>query len=333
MLQTENDLSKTKRNESINIIERENENMNNEFKIINKNSTDAYFFDRLLQMKFRTKSRGMRHKMKTFLCRRRGNKNICDRLGITPAPTISTSPSSSPSSSPSFSPSQSKSPSKSPSARPSTIPSTLPSLKHSVFPSEYPSTIPTIVPSSYPSFNPTEFPTIQPSTFPSLMPITYQETCQFSTNVDALECKEDLASNIEEESFRTITEDEYICSENKKYRFGITLDQYLCLCDNRNNKKLWCVDSDDCCQDGRDPYVVLERNGNLVAYSERFLFSRFRTQMLWESDTQGTSGAFPVQLKLHNDGSLKIQDTLDSNIIHWQVKGNLKENDAKADCR
>jgi len=95
------------------------------------------------------------------------------------------------------------------------------------------------------------------------------------------------------------------------------MDESLCLCDG--DRKVWCAD--DCCDKGEDPYVVLESDGNLVAYRERRnIFPRFmRQEMLWESGTSiGTT-----KLKIFNNGEVSLGMPGDSSVVYWRAE---KEN-------
>lgn len=140
------------------------------------------------------------------------------------------------------------------------------------------------------------------------------EMCQFSTMIEESDCKTHILSSHGEDIDRTINADEYICSPNKRYRFGLTLDESLCLCDG--DRKIWCAE--DCCDQGEDPYVVLESNGNLVAYRERRnFFPRFmRQEMLWESGT----GVGTTKLKIYNNGEVSLIMPEDEVVVYWRAE-------------
>ena len=244
---------------------------------------------------------------------------------VLPSVSPSSSPSLNHSLSPSVSPSLSPSlkPSLLPSASPSSLPSLNPSLSPSIMPSNIPSTKPSKIPSKNPSTLPTTKPSLHFSNVPTLHPISSQDTCNFSNKVENSRCKNTLESTHDDTIYRTIMEDQFICSLNQKYYFGMTKDQSLCLCDNQNLKKLWCVDESECCNDGEDPYFQLEQDGNLAVYSEKKVFSRFRVNVLWESDTEDIAkNNGPVQLKLHNNGELTLEEISDASRVHWKVGRN-----------
>jgi len=168
-----------------------------------------------------------------------------------------------------------------------------------------------------PSILPSKLPSARPSAQPSRMPVADMETCRFSVPIEDSDCKSHLTSTHIDEDMRTINRDEYICSPNSKYRFGLTMDESLCLCDG--DRKVWCAD--DCCDKGEDPYVVLESDGNLVAYRERRnLFPGFmRQETLWESGTAlGTT-----KLKIFNNGEVSLGMPEDSSVVYWRAE---KEN-------
>ena len=192
----------------------------------------------------------------------------------------------------------------------STFPSLSPIISPSTVPSEEPSIPPTMKPTSKPSGRPTGSPTAEPSAMPSKMPISILETCRFSTDAEEATCTNHMSSKYKTESWRLLEEDEFLCSRNKRYRFGMTSDQSLCLCDE--SRKLWCAD--DCCQAGLDPFAILEPDGNLVVYSDKRL--RPGNMKLWES---GTNEGGPKKLKLYNNGNLNIVSLNDTSPVMWEA--------------
>ena len=234
-----------------------------------------------------------------------------------PSVESSTIPSSEPSVHPSKAPTDL--PSIHPSDRPTSTPSQFPSESFNPSalptntPSIHPSQIPSHTPSIFSSQRPSQVPSIKPSQHPSMMPITAEATCQFTEQINRAKCRSTLFSDHSDEIFRTIVKDQYICSDNMRYRFGITQNDLLCLCDG--DKKTWCAN--ECCGTGRNPYAVLEPDGNFVVYSEKLLFSGMaRLNSLWESETAGDN---PTKLRISNNGELVIENQVDDSIVFWRA--------------
>ena len=145
------------------------------------------------------------------------------------------------------------------------------------------------------------------------MPIAVMERCHFSQRIEETNCKSHLVSDHGEEEDRFIEQDEFLCSLNKRYRFGLTVDENLCLCDG--DRKLWCADS--CCDRGDAPYAVLKDDGNLVAYSERNIAGGLRRDnKIWESKTDDKG---VTKLKVYNNGDLRIYNADDESEVYWEA--------------
>jgi len=226
-----------------------------------------------------------------------------------------------------------------PSNHPSTKPSSLPSTVPTHFPSRLPSILPTHKPSYVPSIEPSSFPTEHPSNppsnfpsislMPSIEPTQFpQNTCFFSQELKPeSNCKDHLISNSTDDD-RIMHVDDFLCSENKRYRFGITTDKYICLCDG--DQKIWCADS--CCERRRDPFLKLKRNGCVSAYADRFVGKR----EIWASDPNAIDASNDElsdkekerlirrereirRLQVTNTGELVVVDHFDPNTILWEA--------------
>lgn len=93
----------------------------------------------------------------------------------------------------------------------------------------------------------------------------------------------------------------------------MTTDEFLCLCDG--DRKIWCAE--DCCTLGKDPYAVLENDGNLRAYGQRIV--PIGTKKLWRTDIADETDG-PTKLKIFNSGDLAIID--DKSDFLWTANTN-----------
>lgn len=124
-------------------------------------------------------------------------------------------------------------------------------------------------------------------------------------------CKNQISTNDDEEH-RKIEVDSFICSENKEFRFGITTDFYLCLCED--SYKIWCA-PERFDSKGEEPYALVSKNGKLVVHSGR-VFNR----VVWKANQKG----LPFRSKegtliITNDGSLELQDNSNDSSLIWSA--------------
>lgn len=137
----------------------------------------------------------------------------------------------------------------------STTPSLEPSLEPSIIPTSYPSTHPSSTVSSSPSTEPSMEPSVEPSLEPSLEPsevpavvqsdsavlaksnnnvVTLSKhlsnDCRFSSrSTDLSTCVSDLNPGTKRLK-RLFAKGDFMCSTNKEFLFGLTLDGYLSIC-------------------------------------------------------------------------------------------------------
>lgn len=160
-----------------------------------------------------------------------------------------------------------------------------------------------------------------------------QNTCYFDSPM-APGCPVRMTSDAETED-RRLYPNEFLCSPNLKYRFGVTTDYQLCLCDE-NDRKLWCAA--DCCDDGDDdddavekavgyydggpcPYASLRRNGRLVVYRDNPLLGTLGRQVRWYAGLETEPRWRDVaELAVTDDGEAVLRDANDpSGALFWRA--------------
>lgn len=234
---------------------------------------------------------------------------------LKPSAHPSSTPSLFPSSFPSLFPTTTQTPSEEPSITPSFYPSKsfMPSDLPTVLSSRVPSSYPTRIPSQYPST--TVKPSLEPSHVPSskpsisFVPTHYpQNKCNFSRKLeDKTECNDRILTS-SQESDRTLLSDEFLCSPNKQYRFGLTTDLFLCLC--HYDLKIWCAD-DAFGEDSEDPVFQLQDNGKLFVYEG--------DKRVWRENIKRYGKMEEGALVVTNDGNLRLQEYEDSSCIFWEA--------------
>ena len=188
----------------------------------------------------------------------------------------------------------------------------------------YPTKKPSKIPISSLSTTPTNF---GDSLSPTLWP---QNTCYFSIDrTKDQTCVSKIMSNGTKEE-RSIPMDHYMCSSDRRYRFGITSDKFLCFCDGI--AKVWCADSQKI-KWARNPHLCLQNNGQISAYSGRKKLwdigdLDFSSQATHESDETDSRPLFfgqnnrdpPVtQLEISADGTLQVTNYTDQSVILWTL--------------
>jgi len=150
---------------------------------------------------------------------------------------------------------------------------------------------------------------------PTLYP---QNTCFFSEEADS-SCKDSIVSS-DSRVDRTLDVNSFICSPNKQYRFGITDDRFICLCDGI--RKTWCADLDRRMQ--RDAYLRLKKDGCLSGYNDRVVGRK----AIWKTIEGEDGSILPAfqndkeeiitKLQIFNDGSLSLVDVTDISFPLWE---------------
>ena len=162
--------------------------------------------------------------------------------------------------------------------------------------------IPTVNPTAAPTKNPTEFPTVstpQPTQSPT--PLDPLVRCEFDPDLlDEPLCDGKLHGDMPN-SRRRMFAGEFICSPNKEFFFGMTLDGYLAICEK--HKKVWKKGPFE----GPNVFSQFQTDGNLVVYSDTQ-----NPDVLYKSGTKSQSAT----LRLQDNGALKII-SVDGNIV-WE---------------
>lgn len=156
--------------------------------------------------------------------------------------------------------------------------------------------------------------TISFTSSPTLYP---QNTC-FFTNQNDNNCQQSIVSDSPLDD-RTMDVDSYICSPNKQYKFGITSDRLICLCDGI--RKTWCAEVDKRMQ--ADAYLRLRSDGCLSGYNNRFV----GRSTVWKTIEDENGVMLPAfnredemvtMLQLTDDGDLSLVDVTDVSFPLWE---------------
>jgi len=180
-------------------------------------------------------------------------------------------------------------------------PSTSPSIVLTHIPTHEPSTVLTSLPTMSPSYEPTGSPSLKSSATPT---IGYT-SCDFASTND-LDCGNELDSDTPDND-RRFYRGEFMCSPNKQYRFGMTLDAYLAIC--HEDYKVWEIGPFI----GEDPYAQFQLAGNFVVYNSPASSPDF--DALWNAGTHNNAKS---TLALNDNGEVTIEDRR-GNMI-WNVE-------------
>lgn len=148
------------------------------------------------------------------------------------------------------------------------------------------------------------------------------QPCLFSTSVSNANCNGVITPDMSGQQ-RTLTRGEYICSINKKYQFGLTMDGYLVICsssstsesesENQQGVIIWSAQEDKP-NTKTGNYAVLQKGGNFVLYNDS-------SKALWSTETGGNLNS---KVTLSNSGSVTVTNNKNQDL--WIVQPNNNDN-------
>lgn len=124
-----------------------------------------------------------------------------------------------------------------------------------------------------------------------------EKTCDFKAKE---ECNEMITLEMSGKE-RQFNPGDFICSKNKTYRFGLTIDGVLAICDR--DIKLWSVGFPN-----PSLFAKFQNSGKFVLYDSTL-------SPVWEIKTKTTQKA--TKLSLSNNGTLEVSDKSDN--ILWSL--------------
>lgn len=185
-----------------------------------------------------------------------------------------------------------------------------------------------------------------------------ENRCEFSPSPSVKKCVDTLYTNSTEME-RMIPVDDYLCTQYGEFRFGMTLDHSLCICESYHDRetqittndqevkfaKIWCSPRDF--SDITNPYAIFTEHGQLIVTEgapaihtttgadlanddnddeDSSLFGGIRgPKKLWRANKRNYAKIMKNEgkLVLTRDGELKITSYSDETCVFWEA--NIKK--------
>eukprot|EP00594_Rhizosolenia_setigera_P019897 CAMPEP_0178978540 /NCGR_PEP_ID=MMETSP0789-20121207/25238_1 /TAXON_ID=3005 /ORGANISM="Rhizosolenia setigera, Strain CCMP 1694" /LENGTH=309 /DNA_ID=CAMNT_0020668335 /DNA_START=1173 /DNA_END=2098 /DNA_ORIENTATION=+ len=162
--------------------------------------------------------------------------------------------------------------------------------------------LPTPSPTANPTFTPTDAPTPGPTPMDPLI------KCEFDPDLmKDPTCRDTLTPDLPN-SERRMYVGQFMCSPNKDFLFGMTLDGYLAICEG--NKKVWKAGP----WESQRLHAHFKTNGNLAVYT-----TEDRKDNSWDVLFRSKTNEYENSvLTLQDDGVVKITST-DNNVV-WKAE-------------
>jgi len=157
--------------------------------------------------------------------------------------------------------------------------------------------VPTITAPTQPSFpsfpsSPSRPTTVLIPTYIPPAPSSSLNKCQFSSNpIESKACNYEISNSMSARE-RTLARGDFICSKDERYRFGVTIDGTLSICEGE--ERLWSEESTR----NKVSFTTLHKNGNFVLYNSA-------TQSIWETETFKNSYAV---ITISNNGKATLSN-------------------------